>query len=123
MITVKQIQDRVSQINDDIVNRHEVDKAFLRNAKIEKSFLHQLLLYVETNPSEDFLNKEKERLNKIITSLENGFDFWSKHNKPTDVDAKKLRSYYNKEMGITKFKNQLKAVNTILNDTLKAAEV
>ena len=71
-------------------------------------------MYLETNPKEEFLKSEKNRISKIISAKEIQYDYWSSNVCPDVIDVKKRRSIYNEELGLTSLKHQLKTISYIL---------
>ncbi len=59
------------------------------------------------------INIKIEDLKKVA---DDQYVFWAKNVAPKNVEFKNLRSLYNKETGIAKFKQQLKVINYLLSD-------
>lgn len=86
-----------------------------QNAIIRKDkFLKEILMYLETNPKLEFLNKEKERLSTLIIAKESQFERWSKNICDKSLEVSKRKSTFDRELGIKNLKNQLKTINFIL---------
>lgn len=103
----------------------EENLKFLSDSKITKSkktsasnrnkFLKQVLMYIELNPNESFLKSEKERISRIINSKESQYKYWSSDVCDKSIEVSKRKALFNKELGITVLKKQLKTINFILS--------
>lgn len=78
------------------------------------SLLKRIEAYMSLNPREKYLIDQREKLEAKIKSLKDGYDFWLKNNKPSDVDMKKAYSFYADKMELNKYRMQLRVVNEIL---------
>ena len=72
------------------------------------NYLKSVLLYLETNPNESFIRSEVERLKKLISSKESQYVKWSKDVCPKEIEVKKRKALFNRELGITVLKKHLK---------------
>ena len=43
------------------------------------------------------------------------FDYWQEHIAPKNVDPKEHKAMYNREVGLTKLKDQMKTISFILD--------
>jgi hypothetical protein len=80
----------------------------------QNKFLREMMMYIETNPREDYLIKEREKLQNIIKSKEDQYIFWSANICDKKVDVNKRRALFNKEIGLIHTKKQIKTLNFIL---------
>jgi len=55
----------------------------------KNEYLTNIIMYLETNPKEEFLKSEKARMLKIISAKESQYNYWSSNVCPDDVDVKK----------------------------------
>lgn len=81
----------------------------------ENAILREILMYLQTNPKEEFIISEREKVQKVLASKNFQFTFWVRNCCPDDLPVNKRRSVYNKEQGITILQHQLKTLNLILN--------
>ena len=81
-------------------------KAENKRNKLRQSFLKTCLLYINTQPKEDYLKSEAERISNRINLLLKDKDF---------NNNKKAKAEYEKEMGIVKIRKQLTTINFLLN--------
>lgn len=79
------------------------------------AFLKHIILYLETAHSEAYIQRECERLDKSIGSLESQFETWKK-NTPPDAPVSKYKSIFTKEMGLSGLRLQRKTAYFILNN-------
>lgn len=125
MKTIKEIEVKIKNFNLEITHlisqkkevkdRRHINKQ-IKILNTEVRHWKNILYYLETQPTLEYLNREKERLEKLIDSLSEKYYDWQKNNAPPDIHPNKRKTYYNKEMGVNKLKYQLKAVNQILQD-------
>src|SRR5689334_12313787 len=109
MKTIKDIDSELSVIQNIIIEKRKDDKDDKCTAWVGKAnFLKQVRLYLETNPTAEYLQREIARLETLISNLESKFDGWKISNPPDGVPVEKLKSFYNNEMGINHMKSQLK---------------
>lgn len=80
----------------------------------QNKFLREMMMYIETNPREEFLIQEKERLQKFIEAKEEQYVYWSANICDKKVDVNKRRALFNKEIGLTPIKKQIKTLSFIL---------
>lgn len=84
------------------------------SASNRNKFLKQVLMYIELEPKESFLTSEKERISKIIKAKESQYKYWSSDVCDKSIEVNKRKALFNKELGITTLKKQLKTINFIL---------
>jgi len=85
-----------------------------RRMSKENKKLKAALFLLETNPREDFLRAEIERINSIIQSKEDQFKYWFDNVCPRDIEPRKRRAYYNREFGLGKMKEQISFLKFVL---------
>lgn len=85
-----------------------------KKAQKEIPFYRDCLHYIESNPSEDFLKKEKLRLENKLALIKSGFDKWIKVTQKTTYGNTEPETYYNRIMEVSKFKGQLDVINFLL---------
>jgi hypothetical protein len=113
MKTTSLIMQEIEQ-NKKLMRENLIAKRIYNKLAKKNSELNTFLLYLETSPSEIFLKQEKDRLIKLIEAKEMNYAYWSATVCPDDVDVKKRRQLFNKEVGITKLKNQLQSITYLL---------
>ena len=125
MITIQEVQNKIDEIRNAGIEGRKNRDVMLSNEqkkKIERAenkdgklmmFLQQVKYYLESRPSEEFLNSQ-------LLALENKLDLINKNFKPWfDADPKNRRhekplAVYEKEMDVKKIKDQLKTITYIL---------
>jgi hypothetical protein len=113
---MKNLEEVKKQITDNIrfsSQRNISEKEYKRISR-ETGQLRTIEKYLETNPSEEYLKKERARMERILKAKNDQYEYWLKHNKPFEVEPKDARSFFNKENGLNVLKRQLKMVNLIL---------
>lgn len=112
---MKTIQEVEVEIND-ILTQIEANKKakIAKNAKLSNrlDFLKTMKWYLKTNPNEDFIRKELNRVQRLVDLIDDGFDYWFKSSGMTD--KKKARIKYNTELGYDKSKQQIKTLTFLL---------
>ena len=114
---MKKIEDLQKEISENIKlmkSRKEMNHSYSSISK-KNDVLKFYISYLESNPSEDFLKSDKERMLGIIKSKESNYNYWNKNVCPQDVPDKKRRSLFNKETGIAELKKRIKTINYILS--------
>jgi hypothetical protein len=78
--------------------------------------------YLETKPTEEFVKSEIERISGKINFIldSNNFKQWFNCH-PEYRNDKNPQTIYRSEMGLGKFRRQLKTLNYIFNDTVQSA--
>jgi len=89
-------------------------KAAMKRDKSRQAFIKTCLLYIKTQPNEDYLKKEADRISNRINLL------MEKYKPLTDSRFTKSqvsvhKKSYEKEMGIPKIRTQLTTLNFLLN--------
>jgi len=76
-------------------------------------FLKTIILYLETNPKEEFLQSEKLKLEKQIDNIDANFNAWILSDSSRKHLEKPLKTFH-KEMKIEDVKKRLKTINYLL---------
>ena len=115
---MKTVQQLIGMIETEKMNLEKSRKinhiTAIKKAIKNIDYYKSILLYLERNPTEEYLLKEKDRLQKIIASKTNMFHYWRKH-IGFELEEKKQVSTFNKENNITYMRKQIKNINFILN--------
>lgn len=109
MKTVKKLQKDIDEILSEMKDLNKSDNSADRRAfkrlKKRVQYLKIVLMYLETNPTKEFCEKEKLRLENRIELLMKTF---SPLKNGTLSQQNKHLKWFEKEMGITKIKPQIK---------------
>jgi len=92
------------------------DKKHFRKAKqLRKrvAYLRYILLYLESLPSEEYLKKEKEKMSNRIGLLM--LNYQPLDERFTKAQVSKHKKNHEKEMGVTKIKDQLKTIDFLIS--------
>jgi len=112
MKTINQIESDIKLLGD-ILNKASTKgqcNAAKRKIKIRK----QCILYLETKPKEEFVNKQMEDVEFKIKTINNRFFDWCKnHNKP--IADRKSKSTWNGMNNMSMLKAQLVVLKYLLN--------
>jgi hypothetical protein len=118
MRTVAQIKHRL-EYNRHYLETHfdEITKAAIKRMVKHNELLLELQRYLETKPKKTFIEKEKNRVKRIIAAKESQFYHW----RTTVLDdntlsENKQRRIFCKESGITTLRKQLINLNFLLNE-------
>lgn len=107
MVNLRKIIGSKNSTPDDVrKSKQKFNKLKKRGAGIKL-----LMMYLETNPSEDFLRKEHARISNRISLL---MDDCVQGEREMNIKYKARLKKYCKEMGVDKLKTQLSAINYIL---------
>lgn len=110
MKTVLDVQDEINKSiseGESISNITRDGKKKIKKINNRIKFLKKIKAYLEFNPTEEFVQKEKKRLRSIISSCENNI-------KVRNIYDPKDKAHLRKESGATLAKQQLQTLNYIL---------
>jgi len=101
------------------IDRKQAEKEDLtkREAKqIEKRIkkLYACQLYLETDPTETFIQKQKADVSKKIKIINDGFSDWLKNNAKESDGCKNPKSKYQTYMGLKNLKAQYLTLSYLL---------
>jgi hypothetical protein len=113
MKTVQEINVAISD-NATLMKRDETRPRTYKLLAKKNKFLQEIIMYLETNPKLEFLQSERDRLSKLISSKEEQYDYWSRNICDKSLEVKKRKSTFDRELGITNLKRQLKTIKFIL---------
>lgn len=110
MITIDRIQYEIEHIRNTAILTNKTTK----EQKLRIEFLKQIKSYIESNPREEFVISEIKRIECLIKARNSTeiFNEW-KIGKPSQ---KATFQNFEKEIGITEFKQQLKVLKFVLNE-------
>jgi len=89
-------------------------KAAIKRDKSRQSFLKTCLLYIKTEPNEDYLKKEVDRISNRINLLMTNYTPLDDE-RCTKSQISTHKKNYEKEMGVPKIRTQLTTINFLLN--------
>lgn len=114
MKTIIEIKSEIEQILTVHFDQRKFKKKELDTAKKRLKLLNSTLMYLETNPSTDFVLSESERLKGVIDRINNNSNFanW-KQATPGAYKLKNPISAYRTEMNLKMLKDQLKTLEFI----------
>lgn len=113
MKSIQELKTEISENQKQMSDSEITDRKYNSLSK-KNELLSSIIMYLETNPKEEFLKADKSRMLKIIASKESQYAYWSSNICPDDVDVKKRRSIFNRELGLTALKRQVKTISYIL---------
>ena len=109
MRTVHAIESEMKSLVD---NRSLYNKRELSAARKRIKFLDTCKAYLADMPSEDFLRKERDRINNRIRLISDGYEYW----KSYQTKEKNTIDDYNTQMGVDDLMLQLKTILFLLNE-------
>lgn len=85
-------------------------------SKLEKELKHLYAcqLYLESDPTQTFLEKQQKDLKHKIKIVTSGFSTWCSNNPKERDSCKNPKSKYNTMMGLKNFKEQLRTIEYLL---------
>ncbi len=116
MKSIRELQQEMDNIQVEIsTNMKAYTEVQVNRMKKRFAFLGMCRAYLESLPTEDFLNKEKDRLNNKINLINAGY---VPNQKLLDAGLNKQEQEehkeYNKLMNMAKWKGQLKAIKFLI---------
>lgn len=114
MKTKEQLKTRISfltkQSEELKPNHSPQDKVVYSRIKRELKFIREVLRYVETDPTPEFVNKQLKMMKERSSSIESQFVYHG-----TDKEERKLRyREYRKVMELPKMDRQIKTLTYIV---------
>jgi len=110
-----EIKNEMTSLQSELCTKG-LNKTEISKIKKRFEFLKICKAYVETEPTHDFLHREKERLQNKIKLINAGY---KPDKRLIDMGFKKEEQRdhldYNKIMGLPKFKEQLRSINFMLS--------
>jgi hypothetical protein len=107
MKTIIDVEQEVITIRQNF--RPGEDDAPARKAKKRLVLLNDVIAYLETNPTAEFVNKERFRLADKLQKIRDGFPDYL-----ANIDSREDMSGYLAKMGGKLIKDQIKVLNYIL---------
>lgn len=85
--------------------------------RIEKKVgaLYKCQLYLESNPTQEFIEKQKADLKKRLKIIAAGLSVWLRENPQEGNSTKNPKSKYNTLMGVKTIKQQLATLEYLLS--------
>lgn len=120
----KEIKFIIDLNENERINRVGQKKSVIDRRKKRIAFLKLCKEYLSSSPTQDFLSKEKERIENRITAIETSYNVNSldpslkvkKTRKGfTSKNELEIMKDYKKVMGIPELKEQLKSITFLLN--------
>lgn len=109
MKTVKDLDKMIEECMNDPCHYDETKKGKSNRIKNKMEFYKTIRLYLETNPSIEFLEKDRERMLNRTAAIKHAYT-------PPDRPNKSHKSAYLKEMGVTELKRKIRTIDFILSD-------
>ena len=111
MKTVKEIDQEINDLIKEV--KRDSTKNEVEAIKRKVAFLRQCKLYMESEPREDFIKSEKQKIEKRIELIPSHYKDWQVGRNLTKY-ADPYKSYLN-EMGLTNLNASLKTLNYLLD--------
>jgi hypothetical protein len=110
----KLIEDKRNTVKKEYYSDDKLFDRAKKEATKEIEFYKTCILYLESNPSEDFLNKQLSSVGSRITSIDREFDVAKSFAKNKEHFLKTKTKFY-KDRDIDKLKTQINYLNFILD--------
>lgn len=116
MKSIKQIEQDMDAIQTAISTGLDLKKIHITRMKKKYAFLKVCKMYLQTTPTRDFLDKEKERLSTRVNLINAGY-VPDKRLIQANMRKEEQAEHrdYNKIMGLPKIKEQLKSIIFLLS--------
>lgn len=115
MKTKQEIQQEIDS-REQLGAKDGVDRESKEYKKSQREiiFYRDCLRYLESEPTQDFLSKEKVRLEKKLSLIKSGYPNWLHITLKTVYGDTAPETYYNRIMEVSKLKGQLDIINFLL---------
>jgi hypothetical protein len=114
MKTITSIKKEMDSLQVELSTK-DLKKTQISKIKKRHAFLKLCVAYINSNPTNEFLHSEKERLNNKINLIHAGYVPDQRLiNAGFVKEEKKEHKDYNKIMSLDKFKEQLRSINYLI---------
>lgn len=105
-----------SQLQDAIkLGESELSKREAKQCEKEIKHLYSCQLYLETNPTEEFITKQQKDVINKIKAINGGYQKWCSANTKERDSTSNPKAKYNTMMGLKNLKAQLSTLNYLLS--------
>lgn len=116
MKTKDDIQNDINQIEARAANPSLFTHDEMKGMADQMVYLRQIKYYLETEPTEEFVQGEYNKLSERLQVISNGFPAWlERRTDKFSQSEKSWRTVYNKEMNVKNLNNQLDNLKLILS--------
>jgi len=116
MKSISQIDNEINGLQVQLSTSKDLKKSDVTKIKKRHSFLKICKMYIESNTTHEFLNKEKDRLQNKVNLINAGYVPDKRLiNSGLKKEEQKEHQDYNKIMDLPKFKEQLRSVIFLLS--------
>lgn len=118
MKTVQQIKEEVNSLIENHKEKERkaaTSKKKVPSIKSKLDFLKMCRLYLETNPSPEFLKSEVKRMEDIVSSKESQFKEWTVPHELKSQSINKQKAAFFREVGVSDIKKRIKTVKYLLS--------
>lgn len=115
MKTIKQVTEDIEALQKYLSGKLLLKPSLFKAEQKQMEFYKLCKNYLTTTLKESYLQGEKVRLSQLIEAKENQYRHWQINICPKNIEAKNQKSIYNKEVGLTTLKNQLKTLDYLTN--------
>lgn len=112
MKTIQEIQKEIVDIEKFCATDRATKRQMASGAKRIEN-LRSCIMYLETNPSQEFMLKQLAQLKDKVSIINSGFSSW-KSNNPKDAEVNNPKSKYETMMGLKTIKSQIKNLNYMI---------
>jgi len=118
MKTINELKSEISVIETDLKELGD-DATTRETNKAHRGLVaaRTAILYLESNPRQEFIESEIARIQGLMVSKTKQFDQWKSTLQSGSYDPTKYKSMFRKEVGITNFEKQIKTLVYILGYT------
>lgn len=119
MKTVQQVQTEIDAVENKLRQLQSIQKPLhhdrlqAKRLTAELRLLRERKMYLESAPSKEYLADQREKLKKILQSIQ---DKAASRTPPRKINPKNHRAAYNTEMGVPLLKARLETVEYLLGD-------
>lgn len=114
MVEINKVVDEISRLSDNLSrDSHKMKRSEEKRELTKINFLRHVASYLNSFPSEEFIDSEIKRLEDREALINKQYPVWIP-SKYFATDKEKLKEY-KKEMGVPKIKVQLRALKFIIN--------
>ncbi len=115
MKTIADLNNKVKS-NQSFIERHLnfITNSELKKLRKENQFIKSMILYLESNPSEEYLKNELSRLSLIVKSKLEQFEYWKQNICAKNIEEKKMKTVFKQELGLTDIEKRIKTLKYLI---------
>lgn len=114
MKTLESVKSEIESLQKEAATEGMLPR-FIKKIEKKVKLLYQCQLYLETNPTKEFIEKQKADTSKKIKVINDGYKDWLNNNAKEADGCKNPKSKYQTYMGLKNIKAQYLTLSYLLS--------